>query len=111
MKLSYGLDTNYVDSVEYVVLMTLYRALNLHFSLRVAQKVVAGVYQGVTTVELDVSESNQLHLYLSHYEISRTWQLRQLHILPPSTPTMQSLLLGLRYLTCTRKPRKTFLKL
>lgn len=34
-KLSYGLDTNYVDPVE------------------VTQKVVAGVYQGVTTVELD----------------------------------------------------------
>ncbi|KAJ2336794.1 ribonucleotide-diphosphate reductase subunit rnr1, partial [Coemansia sp. RSA 2681] len=34
-KLSYGLDTNYVDSAA------------------VAQKVISGVYQGVTTVELD----------------------------------------------------------
>ncbi|KAJ2858508.1 ribonucleotide-diphosphate reductase subunit rnr1, partial [Coemansia erecta] len=34
-KLSYGLDTNYVDSAS------------------VAQKVITGVYQGVTTVELD----------------------------------------------------------
>ena len=57
MKLSYGLDTNYVNPVEWVVFVIIcYCCVSEHFfSLRVTQKAVAGVYQGITTIELDVS--------------------------------------------------------
>ena len=55
-KLSYGLDTNYVDPVECVAFVnTCDNWFLICFSIRVTQKVVAGVYQGVTTVELDVN--------------------------------------------------------
>jgi hypothetical protein len=55
-KLSYGLDLNYVDPVEYGIwLIGLFLQVLTFIFKRVAQKVVAGVYQGVTTNELDVS--------------------------------------------------------
>lgn len=55
-KLCYGLDNNHVDPTEYV--WSSPSPLTRGFSgtiYRVAQKVIQGVYQGVTTSELDVS--------------------------------------------------------
>jgi hypothetical protein len=53
---------NHVNPIEYVFLIL---ACSNHHHLpclvRVTQKVVAGVYQGVTTTELDVS---RLYLFL-----------------------------------------------
>lgn len=59
-KLCYGLDMNYVNPIEWACHHTDTYHANMT-RLRVTQKVVAGVYQGVTTVELDVSS----YIYLT----------------------------------------------
>lgn len=63
-KLCYGLDMNHVNPIECVCYLIRF-CLVFDFSSRVTQKVVAGVYQGVTTVELDVRTSfSQLVSYV-----------------------------------------------
>ena len=51
-KLIYGLDQNYVNPIECAPFSLLLPPAD-NFS-RVTQKVVAGVYNGITTMELDV---------------------------------------------------------
>jgi ribonucleoside-diphosphate reductase subunit M1 len=52
-KLCYGLDPDHVDPIEYVLLFELSFVRHLIGSGRITKKVIAGVYNGVTTVELD----------------------------------------------------------
>ena len=54
-KLCYGLDHDYVDPIEYVLLAKSWLPSLIHpvMCCRITKKVISGVYQGVTTVELD----------------------------------------------------------
>lgn len=55
MKLCYGLDMDYVDPIEFVDVVFSSLTRSLTRLSRITKKVISGVYQGVTTVELDVS--------------------------------------------------------
>jgi len=105
-KLCYGLDLDYVDPIEYVI----HRPISLLLLMvwrRVTQKVIAGVYQGVTTVELDVRIAS-LPSFLSLILHYRTSPRRPPRTLPPSTqitPCSPHVLLSPTY---TRRLRRTF---
>jgi hypothetical protein len=92
------------------VRFTFFRTFCCLSLVRVTQKVVAGVYQGVTTVELDVCF---VPLWLFSDCISfciRTLPQRRPHALRQNIPTtLYSRLVSL-FLTCIRRPRRTFLR-
>ena len=86
-KLCYGLDTEHVDPIEYVLELHIDRP-HTEGHARITKKVISGVYQGVTTVELDVSISppSKMPVY-SIVTYNRISQRKLQHILQQSTLT------------------------
>ena len=77
---------------------------------RITKKVISGVYQGVTTVELDVRKHTSfLYAYFS-YNLYRILRQRLQHTLLRLTPTMPFLPHASPFLTYTRRRRRSSVK-